>query len=192
MNRISKVLLSIYLLSSSYCIQSHPYWPENRNITDWIDRERKLNWVLAQNNIQRKAPSYQREMKATYRVGQTISIITPYDGRGDFCRWQFLFNGRLAGYDEGVSKLEQSGLMQFAGFTIDERMCIEICSSHFPCESVDQMTMNFVATKPGKIIFYMKNREYQNYHNHGCDCKPTVTKFEIDIVDNYNATYYIQ
>lgn len=189
---MSKVLLSLSLLSSCYYAKPHPScWPDKRNLSDWVDRERMLNW-LAQSNIQHGAPTYQREMKATYRVGQTISIITPYDGRGDFCRWQFLFNGRLAGYDEGVRKLEQSGLMYFAGFTVDERMCIEIISSHFPCESVDQMSMNFIATKPGKIIFYMKNREHQNYYNHGCDCKPTVTKFEIDIVDNYSSTYYMQ
>ncbi len=179
---MSKVLLSLSLLSFLFCIKSHPYWPEQRNICNW----------LAHHNIQHSQPSYQREIKQAYCVGDTISIITPYDGRGDFCRWQFLFNGRLAGYDEGVRKLEQSGLVQFTGFTVDERVCIEIWNSHFPCESVDQMCMNFVAIKPGKIIFYMKNRQHQNYNNHGCDCKPTVTKFEIDIVDNYNATYYIQ
>lgn len=196
MNRISKSLLSLSLLFSLYHASAYPYWPEKREcyplgiplgIKDF-----KLLERLAQNNIQHSQPSYQREIKQTYRVGDTISIVTPYDGRGDFCRWQFLFGGRRASYEEGIQKLQQSGLVRFIGSTVEDRFCVEIWSSDFPCDSVNQMTMNFVATRSGKIIFYMKNREYQNYNSHGCDCKPTVTKFEIDIIDNVNPIYYMQ
>lgn len=196
MNRISKLLLSLSLLVSCYNAQSHPYWPDERNFGDMLAHDVELAIKrLAQNNIQQpRTPyqPYQREMKQTYRVGETISIITPYDARGEFCQWRFLFGGRLASYEEGIQKLQQSGLILFTGTYIDNRYCIEIWSNDFPCDSVDQMTINFTALRPGKIIFYMKNKEYHNQYAHGCSCKPTVTKFEIEIVDTVNPIYYVQ
>jgi N-acetylmuramoyl-L-alanine amidase CwlA len=195
MNRISKLLLSLSLLISCYTLQSHPYWPEERDFGHLLAQDVELAIKrIAQNNIQSRSPyqPYQREMKATYRVGETISIVTPYDARGEFCQWRFLFGGRLASYEEGIQKLQQSGLIRFTGTYVDDRMCIEVWSTDFPCDSVNQMTINFTALRPGKIIFYMKNKEYYNQYMHGCSCKPTVTKFEIEIVDNYNSTYYMQ
>lgn len=196
MNRISKSLLSLSLLISLYNACAHPYWPDNKDFGYLLREDVELAMQrLALHNMQKaSAPTYQREIKQTYCVGDAISIVTPYDGRGDFCRWHFLFGGKMAGYEEGVQKLLQSGLISFSGFTFDNRMCTEIWSTSFPCDSVDQMTINFVARRSGKIIFYMKNREYANYNNHGCSCKPTVTKFEIEIVDpvNVNPIYYLQ
>lgn len=194
MNRISRSLLSLSLLLSFYATQSHPYWPDANEFGHLLRKDVEYGCQgLAQYNIQQSSysPAYQREMKATYRIGETISIITPYDDRGAFCRWQFLFNGRLADYQEGIRKLEQSGLVNFVGYYVDERFCVDIWSTDFPCDAVNQMTMNFIAQRPGKIIFYMKNKEYPNYGTHGCSCKPTVTKFEIEIKDHY-APYFLQ
>lgn len=194
MDRIYRSFLSLSLLLSFYTITSHPYWPEQKGL-EYLLRDTSNaelgRQILAHYTMQNNyAQSYQREMKATYRVGQTISIITPYDNRGAFCQWQFLFHGRPASYDEGIRKLEQSGLVYFTGYSIDNHFCTEMWSADFPCDAVDQMTMSFVAAKPGKIIFYMKNKEYENYGVHGCSCKPTVTKFEITIVENSVPTYH--
>ena len=129
------------------------------------------------------------EIHLIYAVGDCFSLSTPCDDRGEFCRWRFISKDIFLSDEEGIRRIEESGVIRFMNAAIDERICIALWSPDFPCDTVNQLIATFKAVKAGRVIFYVQNKPSIDYDikqkSHGCNCQPTIRKYIIDVRNHY-------
>lgn len=123
-----------------------------------------------------------------FKVGDKFSLATP-DSSGDFCNWRFISanSGRFLTYDEGISRVEKSGVIKLKDVKYHQYYHPAIAQKYYDCMDEDQMVMIFKAKYPGQVIFFMQNKAAWQVDPHppyyyGCNCSPTIRQFIIDVI----------
>ncbi len=123
-----------------------------------------------------------------FYVGEKFSLATP-ETTGDFCSWRFISanSGRFLTYDEGIDRIESQGVIKLKDVKYHRYIRPAIAHQYYYCDQEDQMVMIFKAKRPGRVVFYMQNKEAWQIESHppyyyGCNCSPTIRQFIIDVI----------
>lgn len=123
-----------------------------------------------------------------FRVGEKFSLATP-ETSGDFCSWRFISanSGRFLTYDEGIDRIESHRVIKLKDIKYHHYIRPAIAHQYYYCDQEDQMVMIFKAKYPGRVVFYMQNKEAWQIESHppyyyGCNCSPTIRQFVIDVI----------